>query len=404
VGYRVLKIGLPKLRLSRKLLIITLGITVLLGGTSAAALFFKSSEFGLESAGSTIGGECTDVQTMVLKTPTNRLWLRRFIRMENASGPDRVRTALRIAGLLAKKNTVDLIHVSVLDSHGPTLRSQMRGRSIGAEVLIALKPDALSEMKSPAMASYYEGPVSDAGRYYGDKVVVDIDEIGAMMTAMRSVEEKPDCISPEKTEDAEAKPNGKKDQKSADHGKKEEQQAKPAEDPGEEPAKEGADETADGDQPAKEQSFVDSMLSMVGLGGGDEKPADEHAPPTDNSHAVAEEPADATAEDLGEKIAVDHEAKPADDAKAAAESHEPAAKADGHDTAAQPADAHGDKSAVTEEAKPEDQAQTEGHEPAAKTDSHDAAEKPADAASEDHVQPKKRKADEHAEVSMPVGD
>lgn len=476
VGYRVLKIGLPKLRLSRKLLIITLGITVLLGGTSAAALYFKSSEL-LDSPGSTIGGECTDVQTMVLKTPSNHLWLRRFIRMENASGPDRVRTALRIAGLLAKKNTVDLIHVSVLDSHGPTLRSQMRGRSIGAEVLIALKPDTLTEMKSPAMASYYEGPVSDAGRYYGDKVVVDIDEIGAMMTAMRGIEEKPDCVVPEGAADAEAKPNdhGKKEEK-ADHGKKEEHEAKPADAHGEETTKEGADESAHAEEPAKEQGFLDSMLSMVGLGGSEEKPAEDHAPATDNSHAVAEEPADAAAEDHGEKAAVDHEAKPADDEKAAAESHEPAAKAEGHDTAEEPANTHGDESAATEDAKPEDhgvKAETEGHEPAAETESHDAAvkpdqehgdkaaaeseakpedhdtkaeaeghepavkaeshdeaAKPADAASEDHgkkadahdaaapaeveseapaeaedhAQPKKPKADEHAEISMPVGD
>lgn len=293
MGYRVLKIGLPKLRLSRKLFVVTLGITVLLGGTGVTALYFGGKELMLEGGESAIGGECTDVQTMVVKTPSNHLWLRRFIRMENASGPERVRTALRIAGLLSKKNAVDLIHVSVLDTRGPTLRSQMRARSIGAEVLIALKPENLPEMKSPAMASYYEGPVSDEGRYYGDKVVVDIDEIGAMMTAMRTVDEKPDCVSPTTSADAKAKPNdhGKKEEheaKPADHGAKPDEAhgKKPAEDHGEKSGKEAADEAARAGHPAEEESFLGGMLSMVGFGGSEEKPA------VDNSHAVAEEPAE----------------------------------------------------------------------------------------------------------------
>lgn len=413
MGYRVLKIGLPKLRLSRKLLIITLGITVLLGGTGVTALYFSGKDLLLKGGESAVGGECTDVQTMVVKTPSNHLWLRKFIRMENASGTDRVRTALRIAGLLAKKNAVDLIHVSVLDAHGPTTRSQMRARSIGAEVLIALKPDNLPEMKTPAMASYYEGPASEQGRYYGDKVVIDIDEIGAMMTAMRTVEEKPDCVSPEPATDAEAKPNehGKKDKKEG-HGSKEatkpaDHGAKPEEPEGdkaaEEPAKDGADRAADAERPAKEQSFLDSMLGMVGLGGGDEKPAEDHTPAVDNSHAVAEEPADAAAESHGDETATE----PAARDKAAAEGHEPAAKPDDHD-----------------------KAETKSHEPAADAENHDAAEKPADAASEthddkagahdaaapvkeesaapakaeDHAKPKKAEADEHAEMDMPTGD
>lgn len=464
-GYCVLKIGLPRLRFSRKLLIITLGITVLLGGTAAAALYFKSKELGLERVESIVGGECTDVLTMVQKTPSNRLWLRRFIRMENANGPDRVRTALRVAGLLAKKNAVDLIHVSVLDSHGPTLRSQMRARSIGAEVLIAMKPDMLPEMKSPAMASYYEGPVNDQGRYYGDKVVVDIEEIGHIMTAMRSVEEKSDCVSPEKAEDAEAKPNdhGKKEEK-ADHGKKpaEDHGAKPeetegdksAESHGEEPAKDGAEDRSKAEAPAKEQSFVDSMLSMVGLGGG-ETPAAE--PATDNSHAVAEEPADAANEDHGKKpetnghepAAEDKAAnKPAGDDEAKTGDHEAKPAAENAEQAAEdasPAKAEHDNAASTEEQgkKPATDTEAESHEekPAAKAEDHSAAksdvkateghdteaktetnaaegdkveahadpapaeEEPAPPAeADDHAEPAKKKSDEHALADMPVGD
>lgn len=318
-----LKIGVPKIRLSRKLLFITLGITVLLGGTGGAALYMGGSDLLGEPLQNVAGGQCTDIQTMVLKTPADRLWLRKYIRMENADGPARVRTALRIAGLLAKKNAVDLIHVSVLDVHGPDMRAGMRGRAIGAEVLIALKPGNLPEMKAPAMASYYEGPVNDEGRFYGDKVAVDFDEVRGMMTAMRSVAEKPDCLKAELPEDENAKTNGRskpRKSKSANHG--------------EEPAKVGETAEADGDQPAKQQSFLDSMLSMVGFGSSEQKPAEDQADQVevdgsdtqpakeDMSHAVAEEPIEPAADDYDEK------ARPTDEkhveAKPASHDAEPA--------------------------------------------------------------------------------
>ena len=273
-----MKIGLPRLRLSRKLLLVTLGITVLLGGTGVTALYFGGKDLVLEGGASAIGGECTDVQTMVVKTPSNHLWLRRFIRMENAGGQERVRTALRIAGLLAKKHAVDLIHVSVLDARGPAKRAEMRARAIGAEVLIALKPENLPEMKSPAMASYYEGPVSSEGRYYGDKVIVDIDEIGAMMTAMRTVEEKPDCINPNADAEKEAakkNDHGKKKDEKDGHGETEAHGAKPSEAEDDGPAKEEGADAAQQEQPAGEQSFLDSILNMVGFGGGTPDALDE---------------------------------------------------------------------------------------------------------------------------------
>jgi hypothetical protein len=390
-----LKIGLPKLRLSRKLLFITLGVTVLLGGSGATAFYFVGGKsLMVEGGESAIGVECIDVQTMVVKTPSNRLRLRKFIRMENASGHERIRTALRISGILAKNNAVDLIHISVLDTHGPTKRADMRARAIGAEVLIALKPDNLPDMKAPAMASYYEGPVSDEGRFYGDKVVVDIDEIGAMMTAMRTVEEKPDCTKPTVEADAEAKTDGhgktdKKDghstpkegEKAAnDHGEKpaNDHGEKPANDHGEEPAKDGADKAAEHAEPAKEQSFVDSMLSMVGLGGSDETAAETHEP-------VAETPADASTDGHGKTDAAEgHDKAPADgeghdtsDAKPdpASENH---AAPDNHEAVGEePADATSDG---------HDAAKTdEGHKEVPATETHEpVAEAPAEASTDGH--------------------
>lgn len=310
-----LKIGVPKIRFSRKLIFITLGITVLLGGSGGAALYIGGTELLGEPQHNAAGSVCTDVQTMVLKTPSNHLWLRKYIRMENADGPERVRTALRIAGLLAKKNTVDLIHVSVLDVHGPEKRAGMRGRAIGAEVLVALKPENLPEMKSPAMASYYEGPVSDEGRFYGDKVAIDIEEIGQMMTAMRSVEDKADCEKPESADDPAAKKNdhGAKDakKKPADHGEK------PADEGHEDPPKEG--EKAEAHEPAEEQSFLDSMLSMVGLGSSENK-------------AVADEEYEAVADEPVEPASLEQGVKPA-----TAEVHVPSVETEADATEQTPA-------------------------------------------------------------------
>src|SRR3569623_1302000 len=103
---------------------------------------------------------------MVLKTPAKRLWLRKMIRMEHTDGLTRIKTALRVAGLLANANPVDLIQVSVLDASGPMLKSRMRGRAIGAEVVIALQPKYLPDMKEPFVVRYYEGMPSDEGMYY----------------------------------------------------------------------------------------------------------------------------------------------------------------------------------------------------------------------------------------------
>ena len=278
-----MKIGLPKLRLSRKLIIVTLGITVLLGGTGMTALYFGGNALKMEDGTSAIGGECTVVQTMLVKTPANGLWLRKFIRMEKASGPERVRTALRIAGLLAKKNAVDLIHVSVLDANGPTKRAEMRSRAIGAEVLVAIKPQNLPEMKTPAMATYYEGSASSQGRYYGDKIIVDMPEIGAMMTAMRTIDEKPDCVDPNAEAAAAAKEKKQKPEKK--------EGAEKPEEAGKESAEEG--KTIDGAEAKPEQSFVQSMLSMVGLGSAD-KPAqaneDGESKAAESSEDGAEKP------------------------------------------------------------------------------------------------------------------
>jgi hypothetical protein len=325
-----LKIGLPKVRFTRKLLIISVGMLAVLGGSGAAALYVGADKLLEPQEESPVGGECTTIQTMVMKTPGKRLWLRKFVRMEGADGSARIKTALRVAGLLAKSNPVDLVQVSVLDAKGPDLRSAMRGRAIGADVVIALKPEYLPDMKEPFLVRYYEGMASEEGRYYGERVSLDLPEIKKLLTAMKSVPDKHDCAELEKPGDeAGAKKHGEQIVKESNSGGHGEKPAAHGEDAGAKdhgsPAHTEA--SAEGhEMPAKEQSFLDSALSLIGLGGSEEKPAEGHeAKAEDDSHAVAEEAIETSGE-------VKHEAE------APAEAHETPkekeASAEGHETPA----------------------------------------------------------------------
>jgi hypothetical protein len=369
------KIGLPKIRFSKKLAIISTGMLALLGGTGAAALYVGKDQLLGPVEASTIGGACQTVQTMVLKTPARRLWLRKFVRMDAGDADNRIRTALRVAGLLVKSNDVDLVQVSVLDDKGPETRANMRGRAIGAEVIIALQPRYLPDMKEPFTVRYYDGPPNDEGRFYGKRVDVTVDDIKKMMASMKSAPDKEDCTDipkPEAAASAEgeghaAKPAGGVHAAEPAEGGHE---AAPAEGAAAEgghdaaapatgheaaaavpakpsmmdsmlgmvglggsakPAAESQDASGKGETasaaPEKDKSFMNSMLGMVGLGGRDAtepKPAQTHVAPahdaTEQDHAAPAPGHEPQAEAAG------HEAAPA-----AENSHEAAPEANsGH--------------------------------------------------------------------------
>ena len=291
-----MKIGLPKIRLSRKLLFILLGTTVLFGGTGAAALIFGTESLLGPPVETVIGAECVNIQSVVIRTPSGRHWLRKFVRMDNTDGPTRIKTAMRIAGLLAHGNPVDLVQVVILDTHGPQNRADMRARAIGAEVLFALNPPEVPEMKQPITANYVKGLATPEGRYYGVKVELSLDEIRAMMTAMKDVEDKADCADPvvegkegEAKAEGHGKPEGKA--KPEGHGATEEAPAHGEEAPAEGHAAEASAEgehaapaEGHGDPaaaPAEEPSMLSSLMAMVGLGADEPavaEPAASHEP------------------------------------------------------------------------------------------------------------------------------
>ncbi len=280
-----MKIGLPKIRFSRKVLLISVAMLAVLAGSGAAALYVGAGDMLISKSKeeSPVGGECSTIQTLVLKTPAKRLWLRKYIRMDHATGTERIKTALRVAGLLAKANAVDLVQVSVLDTNGPVLKSQIRGRAIGAEVVIRLQPKYLPDMKEPFIVRYYEGIASDEGIYYGERISLELPEIRKLVGAMKNVPDKQDCTDLPTPDGKSANRQGKSSHEQT-VGIMGETPAGP-----DAAAENGADAKGHDAAPKKEQSFLDSVLGMVGLGGTEQKPAENHEAKTEDQIPVADD-------------------------------------------------------------------------------------------------------------------
>ncbi|CAN7223016.1 hypothetical protein LJR235_000765 [Pararhizobium sp. LjRoot235] len=184
-----------KIRPPRKVMFVIAGALVLSGASGAFAVYSgKDALLGLgkEKAPSLSGLACTTVETLKIRRNGQR-WIRKFVSTETAGGVDRVRTALRIAGLLAKEEKADLYQVVVLDQAGPRDRAGRRGPAIGAEVLFAPEPTGMPGMSTPFVARYNDGKANTVGLFYGRDVALSTDDIKSTMTAM---DDKSDCFDP----------------------------------------------------------------------------------------------------------------------------------------------------------------------------------------------------------------
>nr|WP_255647704.1 hypothetical protein [Ensifer sp. IC4062] len=147
------------------------------------------------------GLECTTIRTLRLDHNGQR-WVRMHVKTDRASGPDRIRTALRVVGALSREEKADLYQVVVLDAAGPEERAAVRGAAIGAEVLFAPGPQSVRGMEEPFRASYNEGSANASGMFRGKTVRLELDEVRALMSAMQ---DRSLCIDPSAaTESAEA--------------------------------------------------------------------------------------------------------------------------------------------------------------------------------------------------------
>ncbi|MEK1930063.1 MAG: hypothetical protein AAAC47_09820 [Pararhizobium sp.] len=248
-----------KIRLPRKVMFIIAGVLVLCGASGAFAVYSGADVLpgGRERAPSLSGLDCTTVETVKMRRNGQR-WIRKFVSTQTADGVDRVRTALRITGMLAKEEKADLYQVVVLDQAGPQDRAQRRGPAIGAEVLFAPDPTKMPGMSTPFVARYNDGKANTVGLFYGREVALSTDDIKNTMTAM---DDKSDCFDPV----AAAAAAGAAGSASGAHGE-EAADGEAAVEHGAEAAGPGHGEEpvpAHGEIKAEEKGFFGSMMAMV---------------------------------------------------------------------------------------------------------------------------------------------
>lgn len=181
-----------KLRLPKKVLILLAGVTVLTGASGAVAVLVGRDAILGPPAEKISGVACTPVMT-VRQKQAGQQWIRYYIRATAADGDTRVKTALRVAGAISNKEEADLYQVVLLDEAGPSVRSAIRGRAIGAEVLFSRDPGKIAGMTAPFQASFAEGAAAANGEFYGERKALTLDEIKVIVTAMT---ERADCLDP----------------------------------------------------------------------------------------------------------------------------------------------------------------------------------------------------------------
>ncbi|KAA1182158.1 hypothetical protein FP026_08715 [Rhizobium tropici] len=173
-------------RAHRKFVVMIGGVAFLVGSSGVLALCIgKDRLLGFASA-SPNGLQCMDVNLVSIRKE-NRFWVRKYIRTEPTDGLTRVRTALRVAKAVYQEQKPDLVQVVVLDKNGPTLRSDIRGRALGADVVYVPHPDKLVDGSSeaPVTARYYDGGASNAGLFSGEQITMLPQDINAELAGLK---------------------------------------------------------------------------------------------------------------------------------------------------------------------------------------------------------------------------
>lgn len=186
-----------KIRLPKTVLLSLAGLLLVGGAGAGGAVYLGYLPIGKEDKGhddavEVAGVACTTLDMIKLQRNGQR-WLRKIVTTSGADGVERVRTALRVAGVMAKSEKADLYQVMVLDQAGPTTRAERRGPAIGAEVLFAPHPDRLPEMTAPFEARYVNATANEAGLFFGEEVVLSPEDVRTTLTRMT---DRSDCLDP----------------------------------------------------------------------------------------------------------------------------------------------------------------------------------------------------------------
>ena len=233
-------------KIPKKVVIIASGVVVLTGASGATAFFIGKDKILGPSAQELGGVECTDVIRVADMRKDRAPWLRKYVRVPpGTDGMTRVKTALRVAKKVQETLPADLIEIAVLDQSGPDKRAQMRGRAIGAEVIVVRDTAKVPGITEPITIQYYQGAASGTGMFYGEEATMTSAEAEELVSKMKELT---DCAPPPGKEEAGDKKGEKKGEKKkeAKHEKKPEKkkegdghEAKKEEGGHEAPAKEG---------------------------------------------------------------------------------------------------------------------------------------------------------------------
>lgn len=178
VGTCQVKAILRKLLSSRKLILVGGAALVISVATSAAALLIGKDRLLGRSYGAANGFSCETAQTVNIRK-NGTTWIRKYIRMQEVEGVERVKTALRVAALVYAEHQPDLIQITVLDENGPELRSNMRGRAVAAQIVFIADPAAFPDEAGAQRLSafYHDGAASRDGLFYGLRIDMPFEDV-----------------------------------------------------------------------------------------------------------------------------------------------------------------------------------------------------------------------------------
>ena len=176
-------------------MLISVSVLVIGTASSAAAIFFGKDRLLGRSYGAANGFACESVQIVNIRKNGAR-WIRKIIRMDEADGIDRIKTALRVASVVYAEYQPDLVQITVLDENGPTLRSNMRGRAIAAQVVFVPDLSKFSDDTEVRRFSgfYHDGAASSDGMFYGLRIDLPYEDIEKLALAQDTFV---DCKDPD---------------------------------------------------------------------------------------------------------------------------------------------------------------------------------------------------------------
>ncbi|WP_422371540.1 hypothetical protein [Hoeflea sp.] len=173
-------------RISRKLALLSGGFLLVLGVSGTAALVFAPAHL-IPGYTEEITGSCKTVYRSDFRRGEEKRLIS-IISTSDANPNDRVRTGMRIARHLAETEHPDLVIVQVMDEHGPTERSELRGAAIGAEIVHAPNPSRTMATGRPWEVRYIQSLPTGAGLFFGTRVDMRLIDLEAISREIELVE------------------------------------------------------------------------------------------------------------------------------------------------------------------------------------------------------------------------